>query len=292
MITIRTKKDFEGMDKAHGVFSGLTNDEYHSAKGYSRSDILTILRSPGHWKYAKAHPSHDTAALAFGNAFHTLILEPDVFPDRYAMEPKDAAGNRPDKRTKDGKALWAEWEAANAGKGVISPADMEALEGMRDALFSHPEARQYSLESHLEMNELSIFSANAGLDGPLKCRPDRIAGNVVLDVKTTKNAETDEIKRDALKYGYDIQAYLYLAITRQVGLNVSPRFAFVEKTAPFGVKFYRPDSAFIDHGRQRVHRAIDIIQDCLQSGEWPVYGSEEETLSLPAWALRSYKEAV
>ena len=86
----------------------------------SSSQIKDVLRTPAHF-YAK-HMAVDkktnapTLNMLLGTVVHSLLLEPDRFDSEYVVSQKF------DRRTKQGKADAAEFEAANAEKVVIDEA--------------------------------------------------------------------------------------------------------------------------------------------------------------------------
>lgn len=76
-----------------GVYSDISNDDYHSGPGISKSGLDLIARSPMHYWHAvnSANDNQPTAAQAIGTAAHCLILEPEQFAKRYclALRPSD-----------------------------------------------------------------------------------------------------------------------------------------------------------------------------------------------------------
>ena len=60
--------------------------------------------------------------MKFGRAAHTRMLEPVTFSELYAIAPNC------DRRTNEGKAIWAELQ--ESGKEIISSADMEIIASM------------------------------------------------------------------------------------------------------------------------------------------------------------------
>ena len=75
-----------------GIYS-ISNEEYHSSSGISRSGIVEFKHCPKKfWNkylnpyYIKPEP---TKALNFGNAFHTAILEPHEYDNRYISKPDE-----------------------------------------------------------------------------------------------------------------------------------------------------------------------------------------------------------
>lgn len=75
------------MTLSPGAYDSLSNAEYHSGPGTSKSGLDIIHRSPMHFAFAKsaANDNAPTAAQSFGSAFHALVLEPQVFVREYCL---------------------------------------------------------------------------------------------------------------------------------------------------------------------------------------------------------------
>lgn len=70
-----------------GVYSGISNSDYHGGQGVSKSGLDLVNRSPLHLKWAMdaANDNEPTTAQRIGTAAHTLILEPELFPKEYCL---------------------------------------------------------------------------------------------------------------------------------------------------------------------------------------------------------------
>ena len=160
------------------ILHDLTNAEYHAhPAAISKSGLDRIDQSPAHYKSWLTEPRKETPAMAFGTAAHCWILETDEALNRYVIAPQGI-----DRRTKDGKAQWAELELS--GKTIISAEDAQTLENMLATVHSHPVADEL-LDNGIA--ESSVFAELLGVN--VKCRPDWLHDNsVIVDLKTTDNA--------------------------------------------------------------------------------------------------------
>jgi exodeoxyribonuclease VIII len=71
-----------------GIYSDISNADYHGGPGVSKSLLDIINRSPAHMKAAQDRPKEErvpTVAQAIGSAFHALVLEPPVFVSEYTL---------------------------------------------------------------------------------------------------------------------------------------------------------------------------------------------------------------
>ena len=238
--------------------------EYHKdITKISKSGLDQIAKSPLHYWERYLNPNHvetSTAALEFGSAFHTAILEPIEFEHMYAVAPKV------DRRTKDGKQAWAEFELENMGKKIISSDDYQIIQGMQASILNHHEASiLLSAKTHVEQ----VFTHQ-----DKKCKPDFLTShNIICDLKTTEDASPWGFGRSAHKYRYDVQAAFYMDILEANGMNVQG-FAFiaVEKKPPFAVGVYVIEDEDVQRGREKYQENYATWKECKESGIWKGYG--------------------
>lgn len=71
-----------------GIYSNISNEDYHGGIGISKSGLDLIAKSPAHYKAVVDGITvrEPTKAQAIGTAFHELLLEPDLFWSKY-VEP-------------------------------------------------------------------------------------------------------------------------------------------------------------------------------------------------------------
>ena len=140
----------------------MTEIEYRSHPAISRSELWRIHNSPEKFKYFKEHPEEPTPALLFGQVFHKMALEPDTFDLEFVVMPDV------DRRTKEGKQLWAEFQEQAEGKTVI-PAEMhEQAKAMCESLAAVPFAQKL-LNGR---REAPFFWVDESTGEECKCRTD------------------------------------------------------------------------------------------------------------------------
>lgn len=264
----------------------MSNAEYRKKEGISASDIKKMMKSMAHYKYYKDHPDeNDSEALQFGRAYHKLMLEPDDFDNEFIVSPKF------DRRTKEGKAAYEEFLKNAEGKEVINEDTYQKLLEMQVALYNTPYVKLLIKGEH----EKSFFWTDEKTGIPCKCRPDsfgQIKGQYVcVDLKTTNDAETDHFMKDALKFGYDIQADHYCEGLESV-YKKPFKFIFIaqEKTAPYLVNVLEADEYFMASGKELRDKLLEEYSKCLETDEWEGYMTKESginNLSVPAWIKNS-----
>ncbi|NBS68382.1 hypothetical protein EBT31_05635, partial [bacterium] len=164
----------------------MENAEYHRHSAISKSHLDLVARSPLHYWARYVDPNRvepePTPAMRLGTAVHTLTLEPDSWDSRYVTAPQI------DRRTKEGKATWAEFEALSAGRELISCDDRAVISRMAEAVWKHPAAEMllFKLPGKAETTHMWTDEAT-GLQ--CKCRPDWLTddGSLIVDLKTTED---------------------------------------------------------------------------------------------------------
>jgi PDDEXK-like domain of unknown function (DUF3799) len=262
----------------------LAAGEYHrDTSAVSSSTLKLILRSPAHCLAYQREGKVETAAMLNGRAVHAALLEPDVFDAEFAVVPKV------DKRTKEGRAQLETFHGENAGKQLIEAGELDYIGRLQLALQRHPRARKL-----IELPgdaELSLFWTDPVTGLRLKARPDRLlrALPILVEAKTTCNAERSAFARKIVDLDYHLSLALYLEGVRQVlQRTVQPIFLVIEDHS-FEVCLYQPDVEMLRIGHQRFRYAVETYARCAQANDWPGYQPDAciEEISLPTWAMRS-----
>lgn len=267
-------------------FELMSNAEYRKREGLASTDIKRMMKSMAHWKYFKDNPEEerDTPSLKFGRASHKFMLEPYDFDNEFIVSPKI------DRRTKEGKEQYAAFEKEADGKEIIDEETYEKLTKMRDALYATPYVKELINGEH----EKSFFWVDSKTGIKCKCRPDSFGTfkgqHIIVDYKTTTDAETEAFMRSALKYNYDVQAAHYTAGLEEIYKN-EYIFVFIaqETTAPYLVNILQADEYFMKNGREIRDGILETYKKCVELDEWPAYMgfAEDKTfinsLTLPKW---------
>lgn len=268
----------------------MTEQEYNSAEGIRRSDLWRMEDSPEKFRYFLDHPMERTPAMAFGSACHKYILEPDGFGDEYAVDIKV------DKRTKEGKAAWELFCEENNGKEVVSPADMEIMQEMKEVLERCPLAKK--LIRGKGTTEEAFFWTDQETGEKCKIKVDRLVKFnrrwYVVDYKTTQMAETFRFNSDIWKLGYYFQAGMYAeGVKAAKKLKKLPGFLFVaqEKKPPYSVNVIEVSEEVMKAGTAKFHELLGKMHDCKVLDLYPGYVSDVPNDSfVPGWKERDMEE--
>lgn len=257
---------------------GLTNAEYHARPEVSKSGLDLARRSPLHFWNRYLNPDRavepPTDAMVLGSALHARVLEPHLYEDEYIAAPEGI-----DRRTKEGKLRWADFEAEADGKIVLKAEDAARIEAMAQAVHRHPAARMIlRLPGKCEQ---SYFWTDETSGENCKCRPDWHSDDrrLIADVKTTEDASPRGFIRSVMKYRYHVQASFY---SQGIGAD---QFLFiaVEKKPPFAVAVYATPPELLERGFKEAVEDLRLIATCRAENRWPGYGDEIQSLTVPNW---------
>jgi hypothetical protein len=262
-----------------GVFDGMPAEQYFAVEALSQSGATKLLRSPAHYKLDRDKRSEPTAAMQFGTAVHTGVLEPDRFAATVVAAPKV------DRRTNAGKAEWSAFVESSVGRIVLDRADYDAARRCVDAVLAHPGARALLDGAR---REVSAFWLDPKYNIPCKARFDALNHGGIVDVKTTDDASPDAFARSIAKWGYHRQSAHY-SDGHEVALGTPSAFfalIVVEKEPPHAVACYAMPDVGVLAGRREMATARARYAHCIAAGEWPAYPDTIETIALPKWLLR------
>ena len=253
----------------------MTEQEYRQAEGVNKSTLWELRKSPAHYQYILTHQREDTPALRIGRAIHSAVLTPTAYKREWTVIPADI-----DRRTKAGKEEYAAFMEQNKGKEILTSEEAETVMQIAKAI-----KRNKAVSELLKgtRREKPIFWTNDG-GIPCKCRIDAMKTGIVIDLKTTTDASTDAFTREALKYGYDVQAAHYLDgyQTTQGGKMPKWYFIAVEKAEPYAINIIKAGLDFIDHGILRRNQLFQLLEECKETNRYPDYGTNE--MIMPKWA--------
>ena len=266
----------------------MTDIEYYALEAMSQGGSKTIMKSPAAFRHERDNPRADTLAFAFGRLLHALILEPlevhnrfSTGPDLSGVRTKDGKPASNAAATAEGKALVAEWLAANPTIAVVSQAEWLAANAAAAAMLAtaHP-VYGLTLRELLALPgvriELPIVWTDTETGTPCKAKLDAAvtlpSGQVlVLDPKTTGSALTSaELSKSVANFGYHRQAAMYLEALATEGIcDAEFWFIFGQKAAPYETAWIRLSGAALTVGAQEMAAAKAIYAACVKADSWP-----------------------
>jgi len=250
----------------------LSNEDYHSSPGVSKSMLDVFSRSPHHywWQYksGQAPERKETPAMRQGTIIHTAILEPDRFVVDYVQSKYK------DKRTKAYKELVA--QSKSEGKDVLTSTEYEMAMRCRESVMKNPYAVAALSEGSAE---LSAFVEDPKVENlEVRARFDWLAPGVIVDLKTTIHAGY-EFAHSIRKYRYHLQAAMYSRIADLCGIE-GCEFIFiaVERDFPYGVGVYKLSTEDMYNGLKLYFDLTNRLVECEALNKWPGYTQGVEEL--------------
>lgn len=276
-----------------------SNEVYHSQKEYiSASGLKMIKKSPLHFKEEERKQSD---AMDFGSAYHTYILEPELFDKEHfvfddAAKCVEIGGAKP-RGTNQYKAWYEEQMILANGKTLIDRDTMSILKAMSDRLLRHRYVKSLLSGGEAEMSIYCEIEIMTGQKIKVKIRPDYMkqGKRIISDLKTTSGASTNDFPRSAADFDYHIQAALYHDIMSEIeGKQMGWNFFFIaqEKTKPFAFNIFESSPQFLAQGRYEWEQLIMLYAHCLENNTWPGYQCYTENkfgvneLNLPPYFIR------
>jgi hypothetical protein len=264
---------------------------YHAdpvpGRSLSSSGARRLLECPALFDYERRHKRAPKKAFEIGTAAHHLVL--GTGPELVVIE-----GDRWD--TKEIKAKVA--AVRDRGAVPLKQHEFEQVQSMASALAEHPTASMVFNPARGPA-ERSLFWQDTETGVWCRARLDHMPTAdytarwfIVSDYKTTRSAHPEQISKAVYDYGYHIQAAMYLEGVRALGIHADPRMVFVfqEKAAPYVTTVIELDHVALKIGHSQLRKALALYRQCSESGRWPGYSEQVETISLPVYAERKHEE--
>lgn len=270
------------------MFVDMSAEEYHSNPDVvGHSALVSILQSPKRYRASLLEGRTVTEAMEFGTAFHTRVLEPELFEQTYVVKPKF------DRRKTADKEAEAAWDAKNEGKKAISESGLKDLGGMFESIMEEPHIEVMIKNSY---REKSFFWTDEDTGIDCRIRPDILVYDAqtkkiiaVADLKSTQNASKEKFRKEISDRGYDLQAAFYAdAISEALGRAIPFYLIPVESVFPFGAASYEVGSVTMEVGRKKYRTALQLLQWCRANNRWPSYQlGQSDVIEIPNWAAQA-----
>lgn len=228
---------FDGVKhKLSDILEKMKDDDFYygylTKQALSCSLLKILLKSPKQYIDLIENGQDETQPLRDGRLFHLSVLEPEKF----------SSLNTVDVKSKNTKA----YKAAVEEHGTVYTAiEMEKAEILSEVLANNSEASLMIEGGAFEVPAIKM------IDGiPFRGKADILKGNRIIDLKTTMDIK--KFKYSAYKYGYDLQAYLYLLMFPEAEIFT---FLCIDK-ATKDIAVYECSEEFLESGRKKLEQGI------------------------------------
>lgn len=277
---------------APGLHYNVPFEAYQAWPAENFSKLKEMRGTASKCKYAIDHPKEMSTAMKLGSALHIATLEPGRFENMFHFCPPC------DRRTKEGKDIYAAAEIAAAGKLLLREgADDEAIsevskvKGMAAAINAHKFARLFlDCVGH---NEVSALWRDEATGLMCKARYDRYVPAfapwkdvpVIVEIKSDRNATEWAFSKTVADRYYHVQAASYChGHSIITGKRPAHIFIVPENFPPHDVNIFMLNDEALNTGQLVYRDLLDRYADCVKSNKWPGYPEQITTLSLPKWA--------
>lgn len=258
-----------------------------------------INRSPAHaWA---AHPklgnlvrSENSAATDVGTLAHALlfegvdhmaIIDPASHPSKSGEIPKG----------------WTNLAIREARDSARKAGKVPVLKGQEAPILEAVKAAQRCLAQCKDLDGYTLAEGNAEhvmvwSEGQRFCRarPDWSSRDrkVQIDAKFTGvSANPEDFSRQVSRMAYDLRAAFYERGNRAVfETDCTYVFLVVETEPPYASCCMALDPIFMEMGRSKVARAIDLWDQCLTRNHWPAYPNRLCYVTPPGYAVAQWEE--
>ena len=249
-------------------------DDYKAHNAVNSSLLKRLRISPATAFGVEEVPS--TAAMDFGRAYHSYILEPETFDSEYFIYDST---KRPEPEMTFGAKANKEWKAeqfetaAAENKAILESSDYLRIQLMAAQLRQNlPHADKLIRNTVHERSIYQTMQIN-GEDVEVKCRVDGLnEKGVIFDLKTTKNAHPALFWREAGDYAYHLQMAFYKQVVElEFGRPFNVVIIAQEQEAPFNSGFYAISDNMIEKGNREVAKWMKLAQHVRHTGELSSY---------------------
>lgn len=278
---------------------------YPRVLGEANNSALTVIdtKTPMHyfhWVHDKGDDEEESAALAFGKAFHAATLEPELFRDTYCVLPADAPrrptaaqwnAKNPSPDSLRSMDWWTDWNARSAGRAEMTRAAYDTAVAMAVSLRAYRMTFGATTMTGAELfdaceKEVTVRWQDEETGLQCKLRADLWSEELAFagDLKSARDATKEAFSRAINAHRYHVQHCHYSEGFRAAGSPIRS-FAFfpVEKVAPYVPASWHIDAPSEERGWAIRQRSMKKLAACMASGEWPGPTTTIESIGIPAF---------
>jgi hypothetical protein len=176
-------------------------------------------------------------------------------------------------------AKWIDFQIANAGKHILIPSELGAVEGMRRAVERHQRAMDL-LDDGVQENRITWDIGGRPCAGtPDVVKPGK-SGKRLVELKSCDTSAPDMFRWKGRRMAYHAQVAWYAdglerCLDYQPGPVTEAFVVAVESTAPFPVTVFRMTESILRAGRRQWRIWFEALRNCEQSDSFPAYAQSD-----------------
>lgn len=270
-------------------------DSAPGTKGFavSSGSLRTFAQCPARFRSGYRPP--ESAAKDYGSLLDCMVLTPELFVERYAVQPENYENEKGDVKPWNNNAkVCRQWRKKHEGLEIVTASELATAKAAKSKL-----SEDSIISDWLAACDFQTWVAGEWKDEetdlvvPVRClidcepRPDTEFSKCLGDLKTTRNAALIPWQRFCYQMGYYIQAAwdidLYVAATEQDRNTWC--WILQENYEPWQTARRMMSQDFLTLGRAEYRQAMSNYCQCLKSGVWPGYDDHDEAVQ--GWSLVS-----
>jgi hypothetical protein len=250
---------------------------YESVDAVNWSTLRYALKSGLAYYYClNANVPAETDAMRLGRMTHTAVFEPELLESEYAVWETRRAGGE-----------WEQFKDAHRLQTIVRPEDAERALAIRDAVRSHPAARDLLASGEAECT-ITWTDPDTGV--VCKGRMDWLTDCALVDLKTTRDIEIRAFGVHAAKMLYHCQLAFYQMGLLANGIERVAKIIAVESEPPHDVAVVDLNEDHLWAGEVKVREALGRVADCRKRKCWPGRYPQAVELMLPGYAFPTEDE--
>lgn len=278
--------------KEEKLVEGLADTIYHAEPACSNGQLQTIADKEGGvhklFDEKNGNPRKETPALRFGSMFHKAALEGSEFLKRYKVIPEFTGftkDGRPSTQSADAKAKRQAWILDQPPETIFieGTSELDQITGMLQALKAHPEASDLLSGG---TREVTGFFNYEGMRCRIRMDVLREDEATIIDLKTTKNALSNQFHKQMVDELYFMQAWFYLVGgAKLLGKAMKFKFIAIEKEPPYLVSVHEVGESFLSCGDVLVKWSMAKLKAAIETGVWLPEPQTTFTAEAPQWLM-------
>jgi hypothetical protein len=267
-----------------GLYAGVPDAVYHGdPNSISSSQIRDLGQmTPYEWKYRRDNKIRKVSEdMEFGTVVHVLALEPDLADEKLIEVPAKNWNKPADQAIRK--------KARDEGKVALLSARMESARWAARSVRDDPDVGHMIRQGRPEISGYCPDPVTGIMRRiRIDCLYTAPSGQVIaLDIKKAETADPHRFPKSIRTYGYNQQMPWYWDVLVDLGIDiVAFWFVVVSDTAPHLVTVNQIPEQFVEVGRRRNRRTLDLYAECRATGQWPGHERGVHEIPQPAWVYR------
>jgi hypothetical protein len=124
--------------------------------------------------------------------------------------------------------------------------------------------------------------------------PNDLAKEFLVEYKTAQTIQPHALSLNAFRYGYHMQAAMFIdGLQAVLGIKAfGVAHVVQEKDPPYIAELRMFDDAQIEKGRRDYQRALSIFAECLNTGKWPGWTTDPQFFETPYTIQKQMEEDI